>query len=250
MLIIWLVILLLLLYVLAFVYSHKFHDQKSHKIAQKLIKGDGYQIFAHRGGLLESPENTSEGLEKVIKSKDHFFETDVHMTKDGQLVCVHDRNLKRITGQDVDVETLNYEEINPVSEPKIIDPNGKTHHVVNPKKLKPVLLSQVLDMIKGTQVIVSIDNKVGSEEAFNTIIEMARERKVDQQIILGSFQKFDYQKVKKQYNAYDIAFFANEPECWRLLVDFFTFQLPFRKVQPDLYCFPYFFNTVRHSETV
>jgi hypothetical protein len=110
-----------------------------------------------------------------------------------------------------------------VSEPKIIDPNGKTHHVVNPKKLKPVLLSQVLDMIKGTQVIVSIDNKVGSEEAFNTIIEMARERKVDQQIILGSFQKFDYQKVKKQYNAYDIAFFANEPECWRLLVDFFTF---------------------------
>ena len=47
-----------------------------------------------------------------------------------------------------------------------------------------------------------------------------------------------------------MAFYANEPECWKLIIDFFTFRIPFRKIDPDLYCFPYFFDTVQHCETI
>jgi glycerophosphoryl diester phosphodiesterase len=118
------VISLLILYVLAFVYSHKFHKQRVHQLTKRLVSGDGYQIFSHRGGLLECPENTIEGLEKVIQSKDWFFETDVHFTKDNRLVCVHDRSLKRVTGQDSNCEDLTYDEILPVIDVKITDSLG------------------------------------------------------------------------------------------------------------------------------
>lgn len=83
-------------------------------MSKKMINGEGYQIFAHRGGLLEHSENTIEGLEAVIQSKDFYFETDVHMTKDNILICIHDKNLKRITGQDFNCEDLTYDEIDPV----------------------------------------------------------------------------------------------------------------------------------------
>ncbi len=52
-------------------------------------------LFAHRGGAREFEENTMEGFRGCYEKGLRGFETDVRMTKDGQLVILHDDSLDR-----------------------------------------------------------------------------------------------------------------------------------------------------------
>ena len=52
-------------------------------------------VFAHRGGLREFDENTLNAFHACYEKGLRGFETDVRMTKDGQLVILHDDSLDR-----------------------------------------------------------------------------------------------------------------------------------------------------------
>ncbi len=60
--------------------------------------------IAHRG--LHDETRTENGLEAFRNAiaHDKAFEFDIHLTKDGQLVVVHDSDLKRVTGKEGTVE--------------------------------------------------------------------------------------------------------------------------------------------------
>lgn len=53
--------------------------------------------FAHRGGAALWPENTLRAFEGAIALGYRYIETDVHMTRDGVIVCFHDDTLERTT---------------------------------------------------------------------------------------------------------------------------------------------------------
>jgi alkaline phosphatase D len=58
---------------------------------------DHVNVVAHRGASDYAPEHTKEAYEKAIRMNADFIEIDLHMTKDGQLVAIHDPSLKRTT---------------------------------------------------------------------------------------------------------------------------------------------------------
>lgn len=60
--------------------------------------------IAHRG--LHDETRTENGLEAFRNAIEHdkAFEYDIHLTKDGQLVVIHDSELKRVTGKEGIVE--------------------------------------------------------------------------------------------------------------------------------------------------
>ena len=67
---------------------------------------------AHRGLVDENTfENTYPAYEKAIE-KGYPIEMDVQMTKDGVAVCLHDNNVKRLTGVDAHINDLTFEESN------------------------------------------------------------------------------------------------------------------------------------------
>ena len=53
--------------------------------------------FAHRGGVAVAPENTLVAFKQAIDAGFHHLETDVHLTRDGELVTLHDPTLERTT---------------------------------------------------------------------------------------------------------------------------------------------------------
>src|SRR5690606_27032783 len=53
--------------------------------------------FAHRGGAALWPENTLAAFEGALSLGYRYIETDVHITKDGRIVCFHDETLDRTT---------------------------------------------------------------------------------------------------------------------------------------------------------
>jgi len=54
--------------------------------------------IAHRGGALLGPENTAEAFAASIKADAEIVETDLRFSADGALVCLHDADLARLTG--------------------------------------------------------------------------------------------------------------------------------------------------------
>ena len=62
--------------------------------------------YAHRGLHGNgSPENSLDAFQRA-KAKGYGVELDVHLTKDGQLVVIHDSTLDRVTGESGIVEDL------------------------------------------------------------------------------------------------------------------------------------------------
>ncbi|KAK1548538.1 hypothetical protein Q3G72_031299 [Acer saccharum] len=54
-------------------------------------------LFAHRGASRLAPENTLEAFDLAVRLGVDVLEMDVHMTRDGQIVVVHDAELSRTT---------------------------------------------------------------------------------------------------------------------------------------------------------
>ena len=55
------------------------------------------RILAHRGGRAEQEENTLDAFKTTYAAGCHAFETDIHITADGQYVIMHDGTLDRMT---------------------------------------------------------------------------------------------------------------------------------------------------------
>jgi glycerophosphoryl diester phosphodiesterase len=66
------------------------------------------EIIAHRGASHDAPENTLASLRLGWEQGADAGELDIHMTKDGQIVLIHDATTKRNIGVDqrVDAQTL------------------------------------------------------------------------------------------------------------------------------------------------
>jgi glycerophosphoryl diester phosphodiesterase len=101
--------------------------------------------IAHRGLHKEGvPENSLAAFLLAIKKRIPF-EIDIHITKEGEVVCIHDDNLKRMTGKDIDTYLLT-EKIR------------KGLYLTNSKEKIP-LLEDVLSLVSGMiPILIELKN--------------------------------------------------------------------------------------------
>jgi len=69
------------------------------------------QLHAHRGGAGLAPENTLAAFRKAIELDVDAIEMDLHVTRDGQVVVMHDETLDRTTNGRGRVQDLTLEEV-------------------------------------------------------------------------------------------------------------------------------------------
>lgn len=65
--------------------------------AAKIVQADRVLIIGHRGASAYAPENTMASFKLAIKQKADLIEDDYHVTKDGELIAIHDHTLDRTT---------------------------------------------------------------------------------------------------------------------------------------------------------
>lgn len=68
-------------------------------------------VMAHRGSSYDAPENTMLAFDNAIQAMADYIELDVHETKDGEIVVLHDASLKRTTGVNKKIWNVTYDEI-------------------------------------------------------------------------------------------------------------------------------------------
>ena len=61
------------------------------------VRAERPTVIAHRGASSYAPENTLAAVDKAAELGVEWVENDVQRTKDGELVVIHDDNLKRTT---------------------------------------------------------------------------------------------------------------------------------------------------------
>ena len=62
--------------------------------------GWGVEIIAHRGASYDAPENTLAAVKLGWEQAKDGVEIDIHLSKDGKIVVIHDPDTKRIAGVD------------------------------------------------------------------------------------------------------------------------------------------------------
>jgi len=71
----------------------------------------GFLAFAHRGGAGAWPENTMPAFQGAVDLGYAYVETDVHATRDGQLIAFHDDRLDRVTDKTGLVSELEWADV-------------------------------------------------------------------------------------------------------------------------------------------
>lgn len=56
-------------------------------------------VIAHRGLAIDHPENTLPAFQAATSTGADILETDVHMSRDGQVIIAHDPTLDRVAGR-------------------------------------------------------------------------------------------------------------------------------------------------------
>ncbi|MCW4354651.1 glycerophosphodiester phosphodiesterase family protein [Hoyosella sp. YIM 151337] len=69
-------------------------------------RGDRPEVVAHRGASGERPEHTLAAYELALEQGADGLECDVRLTRDGQLICMHDRRIDRTSSGRGVVSTL------------------------------------------------------------------------------------------------------------------------------------------------
>ena len=134
-------------------------------------------IYGHRGASGHAPENTLEAFRLAMDMGADGFELDVHMSKDGELVVIHDESVDRTTNGTGLVRELT------LAQMKELDAcNGMEKY----RGAKIPTLGEVFDLIRDTHHIVNVEVK-GDDWFYPQIEEkclaLAKEKGVEDRVI-------------------------------------------------------------------
>ncbi|GAB3531970.1 hypothetical protein GCM10027403_03290 [Arthrobacter tecti] len=122
-----------------------------------LIAQDSFAI-AHRGSGDNWPEHTMEAYRQAILAGAQAIEVSVCSTRDGVLVCHHDKNTERMTGVSLEIAEQDYSRI------KLLW-NDATEWIGQNCRPQPIpLLKDVLDAF-ASKYVIFIEDKQGSNTA-------------------------------------------------------------------------------------
>jgi len=148
-------------------------------------------IFGHRGASGHAPENTLEAFRLALEMGADGFELDVHLSRDGKLVVIHDETLDRTTDGTGYVRDLTLAQL------KELD---ASNHMEQYRGAKIPTLAEVFELVRSTRCIVNVEIKTdeccypGIEEK---CLALAKEMGVEEQVIYSSFNHYTLLKLRQ-----------------------------------------------------
>ena len=108
-------------------------------------------VCAHRGDNVNAPENTMPAFELAASENLKWIELDVHQTSDGVIVCNHDSTIKRVTGRNIAIHDITYEDLSKIELGSWMP--GEYEHV------KIATLREALELAKENGMSVQVELK-------------------------------------------------------------------------------------------
>ena len=156
-----------------------------------------FGLQAHRGLSNQFPENTVLAFREAGKVPCFFgMETDVQMTKDGVLVCMHDKTIDRTTNGTGKVSDYTWKELRKFWIDGGTGWNDKYTH-----KLRIPTFKEYLKVCKKANLVPYVELKLISPEGIKKTIEMLHQMGFEGKYVLTSFRWHYLKEAAKYSNA-------------------------------------------------
>ena len=147
--------------------------------------------FAHRGFSGKYPENTILAFQKALEEGVDGIELDVQLTKDGELVIIHDESVDRTTDGKGLVVSYTLEELKKLDASYIY--RGKMGFNPIPT------LGEYFELVKDSPIVTNIELKTGINEypgIEEKVYAMIQEYHLEDRIIISSFNHYSVMRMK------------------------------------------------------
>ena len=178
-------------------------------------------ISAHRGGPPPAPENTLSALEAAIAAEADFTEIDVQLTRDGQVVVVHDEDLMRMAGSPLVVTRSTFAELRELVQ---VPDDGS-----DPEMRRVATLGEFLERADGRiRLMVELKYYGFSPDLGEAVVKIIRERGMAGQVVLMSLDLPAVHQLREIAPDMEVGFVSgiSVGNLSRLPVDFLAVSRP------------------------
>jgi glycerophosphoryl diester phosphodiesterase len=166
----------------------------------------GPEIIAHRGASRDAPENTLAALQLAWEQGADAVEIDVHQSRDGHIVVIHDAHTRKTAGVMRRVRSLTLAEL------ATLDVGRWKHRRWAGERIPS--LAQVLDRVPSHKRIF-IEIKAGAECLPEFVETVKRSGKKPSQVIPIGFNLTTMKLVKWALPALEVAWVQGFRRTWR-----------------------------------
>ncbi len=141
-------------------------------------------VWAHRGASGYAPENTLESFKKAIEMHADGIELDVQLTKDDELVVIHDEEIDRTSNGSGWVKDLTLRQLRKYNYNKTCP---KYRHADIPT------LKEVYELIKPSGLTINVEIKSGVifyPEIEEKVLRLTKEMGMEDRVIYSSFNHY------------------------------------------------------------
>jgi glycerophosphoryl diester phosphodiesterase len=146
------------------------------------------EIIGHRGASHDAPENTLASIRLAWKQHADASETDIHLTKDGEVVVIHDASTRRIGGRNRKVAAQTLAELKELDIGRWKGPQFAGEKI-------PTLAEYIAAIPEGKRLFIEI--KCGPEVVSRLVEVIRAAHKRPEQTCLIGFS-YDVMRLAKQ----------------------------------------------------
>lgn len=139
-------------------------------------------VIAHRGASAYAPENTMESFSLAVDMKADGIETDVHFSKDGKIMILHDEKIDRTSNGQGFVNEYTYDQL------RMFDFGCKFKKEYTGTKIPT--LDELLALMKPTDMILNIEIKTTDPLMPKALYETVKLFGMQERVIYSSFDHF------------------------------------------------------------
>lgn len=140
------------------------------------------KVFGHRGAAGTHPENTMCSFVEALRARADGIELDVQLTKDGEIVIIHDETVDRTTNGKGWVKDFTYGEIKKLDAGSFFSAKFRGERIP--------LLDEVLSWATSNDLLINIElknNLIDYEGLEEAVITLIKQHHLEERIILSSF---------------------------------------------------------------
>ncbi len=146
------------------------------------------KIYAHRGSSGTHPENTLPAFQQAAGLPISGVELDVHLSKDGELVVIHDEKVERTTEGTGYVKDLTLADLKKLDAGKWKGEQWADTRIP--------LLEEVFDVFRNTGHMLNVEVKSDVfpyDGAVGKVVQLAAAQGMEGQLVISSFNHHDVQ---------------------------------------------------------
>lgn len=164
--------------------------------------GNPVEVTAHRGYSAVYPENTIPAFKGAIQVGADWAELDVQQTADGEVIVMHDSNLKRTTGLDKEVWQVTWDEIKDLDNGSWFDKKYQTVRIPT--------LEEVLKVCRG-KIHLNIEIKPSGhdKDLEKQVAKLLKKYHMRDTCVVSSLKYDSLRKIKQADDSIETAYITS-----------------------------------------